>query len=209
MSTIKVIDSSIITNEFYLFEFNKGLDALGYEDEFKKFIKAVERLVRSSKEYKFFKESLFDKGLDRCMILGKVDNTMADIEMHHGPYLTLYDVCAIVVDHLIHDGRKVNTEQVAQLVLDEHFNGLVQVTMLSQTIHDLLHDNKLVINPKQSYGNITAFLKKYHLGINKEYATIIMNNRAVFKEMDTYDAEVLIVNEDITRFNNCLSWHSY
>lgn len=209
MGSINTIDRTILSNNYYLFEFNIGKSTLDYADEFTKFVKSVERLVRKSKEYKYFKETLHGRGLDRCMILGNIDTTKADLEMHHGPYLTLYDVCSIITDHVCNSGILVNTEKIAQIVLDEHLEGNVQVCMLSQTIHDLVHDDKILINPKQSYGDINNFLSKYELGVNADYKKILKENNNIFKEMDDYGAEILIISSDIDRYKNIFKWNEY
>ena len=40
--------------------------------------------------------------------------------------------------------------------------------MLSTTVHQLVHDNKIFIHPSQAFGNLNVFLKRYEDGITPE-----------------------------------------
>jgi hypothetical protein len=136
---------------------------------FVKFIKGAEKIIRTSEEYKAYKAYLMNEiGLDHCMVMQGITEEKATIEMHHGPVLTLFDYCAIVLDSAIANGETMSTFKLAKVVLEEHFKNNVQVVMLSKTAHQLVHTGKLFIHPSQAWGNINAFLDTYVDGLSAE-----------------------------------------
>lgn len=133
------------------------------------FIKGVERLVRTSDEYKTYINYLKTEiGLDHCAVLSNVNDEKAKVEMHHGPIFTLFDYCAIMVDHMLLHNEPVTTFSVARNIMLEHYANRVQVVMLSKTAHELVHSNKIFINPGQAWGNINGFIELYGDGMTKD-----------------------------------------
>ena len=133
------------------------------------FIRAVEKLVRNSQEYKAYINYLKTEiGLDHCMIMSKITDEKATIEMHHGPIFTLFDIVSIVTEHMLKNNERVTTFSVAKIVLQEHFDNHIQIVMLSKTNHELVHANKLYIHPNQAWGDINAFIEKYKDGMTAD-----------------------------------------
>lgn len=129
--------------------------------EYKKFISAVERIVRTSNEYKkylsFLKE---DNRLNRCSILGNIDDEMASIELHHYPF-TLYQIVELEIERMLKNKIKINTFNVANNVLKLHFDNLVGLVPLSISVHEAVHNGEIFIDLKQCYGNIKQFIEIY------------------------------------------------
>jgi len=171
-------------------------------DEYNRFIKAVEKFIRTSKYYKNYIASLkMNYGLNYCMIMGNIDDTDGvDIEMHHGPLLNLYDIVSIVTNHMIMTGQHVNTFRVAKVVLEEHYKQHIQVIMLSKTVHELVHKGKIFIHPSQCIGDINAFLDDYHLGMTDELAEGINKYLEMCDKFNTTDNGLL-------KFNGVKSWN--
>ena len=95
-------DNCTITSEMEIFDisFYKDKDYFVSLENYVAFIKGCEKLVRSSDEYTSFISQLKEIDLVNCQVLGNVaadDNV--SIEMHHGPILTLFDYCAIIIDY--------------------------------------------------------------------------------------------------------------
>lgn len=161
-------------------------------DNFVGFIKAVEKQVRSSTYYSryisYLKE---DIGLTACQVLSNVDDESADIEMHHGPILTLFDYVAIITDWMIARKKKVNTFTVSDIVLEEHFRNRIQIVMLSTTVHEQVHDNKVFINLNQAFGDLNAFLKMYGEGLQMDQIRKINDYISKSKKYDSFDNDVL------------------
>ena len=133
------------------------------------FIKAVEKLVRSSDEYKTYINYLKTEiGLDYCSIFGKITDDKVAIEMHHGPIFTLFDIVSIVLEHCLLHNEKITTYSIAKIVLQEHFDNNIQVVMLCKTAHESVHAGKIYISPRQAWGDINKFIERYGDGLSND-----------------------------------------
>lgn len=135
-----------------------------------KFIKRVERLIRSSMEYKdyirFLRENV---DMDSCAFFQRVTsnttnnlgNKRVKIEIHHEP-LTLYDYVAVVLEKYIASGEEINAMYIAEDVMELHYKNQVGLIPLSKTIHQIVHNTQKVTIPIfMCYGAYTEFLKDY------------------------------------------------
>ena len=133
------------------------------------FVKNVEKLVRTSDEYKAYINYLKTEiGLNYCSVMGNITDEKTDIEMHHGPIFTLFDIVSIIVEHMLLHEEQISTFSVAKKVLDEHFENHVQVVMLCKTAHELVHSGKIFISTEQAFGDVNAFIEKYGDGMSDE-----------------------------------------
>ena len=191
-------------DDIFGIQYYKNKSYLQSIEHFVNFIKACEKIVRTSSEYKAYVAQLFGMGLDKCQILGNIEADEDDnvtIEMHHGPILTLFDYCAIVTDYLLNNNQKITTFRVARIVLNEHFEGNIQTVMLSKTVHQLVDSSKLFISFNQAIGNLNNFLIKYKDGLNPERISKINRYIELSKEYDTYDNHLLDLKNTITNWN--------
>ena len=195
-------DTSLYTLPFY-----KDSDYFSNLDNFVGFIKATEALVRTSKYYsryiKYLKE---DVGLNFCQVLSNIkqedETSSVDIEMHHGPILTLFDYISIVIDHMLYNNKKINTFIVADIILEEHFNNNIQVVMLSKTVHEEVHLNNVFINTKQAFGDLNTFIEKYKDGISDEQMVKINKYIEMSEKYDSYDKGILDLRDKIKQWNS-------
>lgn len=181
-------------NFFQVSLYSNAMD-LSVGNNFSKFVKNIEGLIRRSEEYKRYIHYLInDVGLTKCMVLSNIDMNSHDsitIEMHHGPILTLYDIISIIIEHSINTGERFNSLLIAKRVLDEHYLNNIQVIMLSKTVHELVHDNKIFIHPEQAWGNLNEFLTKYKEGIIPEMKDRINNYLELAKKYRANDFGIL------------------
>jgi hypothetical protein len=147
-------------------------DLADYET-FIEFIKGVKTLVRRDPRYTNYKKHLYDIGLNRCQVHSGITADMAPIEEHHGPIFDLFTICMIVTDHLLHEGEKVNTFMIADIVLTEHEKHNIQVVMLCETCHQAAENNSHFIPFEMGFGNIDKFISKYRKGIQGEHYHLI------------------------------------
>lgn len=139
--------------------------SLRTEKDRNKFIKRIESLIRSSKEYKdyirFLKEHM---DLNSCVFFQAVspeENKRFRVELHHEPF-TLYDYVSVVLDKFIDEGLPLNDLLIADEVMELHYNNQVGLVPLSKTIHRLVHESVKVMVPlNMVYGNYDEFLEKY------------------------------------------------
>lgn len=166
---------------FYEIPFYKNEDYFFSLENEVAFIKAVEKLVRTSKYYsRYIAHIKNDVGLNFCQVKGNIvedeegeGKTKNLIEMHHGPVLTLFDIASIILNHMIIHGEKITTFSVAHKVLEEHFQHRVQTVMLCKTVHEMVHDGKIFLSLKQGFGDLGAFLEKYFDGLDEQQIKII------------------------------------
>ena len=194
-------DTSLFTIPFY-----KDAEYFANLDNFITFVKAVEKMVRSSKFYsryvKFIKE---DVGLNFCQVLSNIkqedENSDVKIEMHHGPILTLFDYITIMIDYMLYNDIKITSFEVADRILEEHFQNRIQVVMLSQTVHEEVHENNIFLNTKHAFGDLNAFLEKYKDGISDEQIDKINKYIALCEKYDSFDKGVLDLKENIEKWS--------
>lgn len=172
-----------------------------------KYVKACEHLVRTNRRYTEYKANLYAMGLNHCQVLGNIANVdvvggeEVTIEMHHGPILTLFDYCAIIIDYNLAHKIPIDTFTVANSVLDEHFAGNVQTVMLSKTVHELVDSGKLFINFNQATGNINEFLHKYHDGLSADQIEKINKYISLSEKYDTFDNGLLDLKNSISNWD--------
>lgn len=194
-------DTSLYTIPFY-----KDAEYFANLDNFIAYVKSVEKLVRTSKFYsryiRFIKE---DVGLNFCQVLSNVkqDDEMSkvEIEMHHGPILTLFDYITIIIDYMLYNDMKISSYKVADIILDEHFKNHIQVVMLSKTVHEEVHENNIFLNTKHAFGDLNAFLDKYKDGVSDEQIDKINKYIELCEKYDSFDKGTLKLKEKIESWN--------
>lgn len=178
-----------------------GEEILYYKDKeyffddisYNKFIKEIEKGVRTSKDYAHFvgyiKNTL---GINFCEVLNKVtESDNVEIEMHHGPIFTLYDVSEVILNWFIQTGQKITSFRVIDKVLEEHYALHIQVIMLSKTMHEAAHNKDIFMHYNQAIGDLDSFIKLYtpYLTDEQKYKIFqyaeLCKNPAFCKSFDT------------------------
>jgi len=183
------------TIKFYL-----SKEDLSDPETFESFIKSCELLIRKDPRYANYIGHLKNCGLRQSAMFSGINDDMVRIEMHHGPIFNLYDLCSIVIDHLLEDGEKICTFDIAEDILDEHEDNNIQVVMLDKTSHELAHSGKIFIHFKQSVGNIMEFIKKYKKGIKREHLYTLNEYIDLCKDNDATDNGFLEVCKRVTKY---------
>ena len=123
--------------------------------------------------------------------------------MHHGPLLTLFDYCAIITNYLLYNRYKFNEFTVAKMVMEEHYNNRVEVIMVCETVHDLLHSpSGPFVELDQGFGDVYGFLKKYKNGLDSNL--IYKINRYYDKSINvgTQDYKLFEINNFANKMND-------
>lgn len=136
----------------------------------KKFIDRIEKIIRSSKEYKdyvaFLKEYV---DMSRCAFFKNVSNKDTNrikLEIHHEPF-TLYSITLSVVDRWIDEAVPLNDLYIADEVMELHYANEVGLVPLAKTIHQVVHKSTGFIIPLTIvFGNYANYAKKYNEYIN-------------------------------------------
>ena len=131
-----------------------------------KLVKRIERVIRSSMEYRDYIAYLKQHvGLDHCIFFQNVTNSGAKkritIELHHEPF-TLYDYVNVVLQKFIDTGMEIDDLMIADEVLELHYANLVGLVPVSKTAHQMIHNSdKLLVPLNMCYGEYSKFLEDY------------------------------------------------
>lgn len=155
-------DDSPFPESFYFDKFYE-------EREYKKFIKNIEKLIRTSNEYKNYVEQLHSTiaALNIDNILSYITDADADIEFHHYPF-TLYDIVDAVVLQKFFNQENFTSFSVAKEVMGLHYKNFIGLVPLTKTTHELAHAGELFLSSKQIFGDYKEFMERYPEGVNKE-----------------------------------------
>lgn len=176
-------------------KFRLSKEDLSEPDDFEYFIKACENMVRKDPRYKNYISELKSLGFTRDVFQSAIDTDRfqnTKLEMHHGPIFNLFEVCAIVTDHLLESGEKINEYDVAKVVLAEHEKHHIQVVMgLTKTNHEAVHDGNMFVHMKQAIGDVLTFIKKFKKGIKREHLYTLERYISLCKEFQATDNDYL------------------
>jgi hypothetical protein len=183
------------TLKFYL----SKKDLSDYE-AFVDFINGVMAMVRKDPRYTNYKHALYELGLNRCQIHADITSDMVDIELHHGPLFSLFDVCTIVTDDLFSQEKNVNTFMVADIVLTEHEKHNVQSVMLCETCHEAAENGSIFLAFEHGFGHIDKFIKKYKDGVSNEHLNLLKEYVKLSKEYGTVDNGVYEILDKVKKY---------
>lgn len=196
-------------NSMYYLPYDKGEEFFSiYENEVH-FYKGVEDLVRHHPFYKKYIKYLIEVvGIRSCQVMPNIEvpddkKSKVTIEMHHGPMLTLFDVCQIVTQYyLAKQCPNITTAFIANVVVEEHRLNNVRVVLLSKSVHTQVTEGNVFLNYNMGFGNTEAFLVKYREGITKPVAEKINKYIQQSIEHDSYDNDVFKIAEKFKQWGN-------
>ena len=182
-------EDKTITNDLDLFDISymKREDYFKNIDNYVKFIKSVEKLVRKHPDYELFVDQIREERMEHCQVLGNISRYDATVEMHHGPMLTLFDYAAIITNYHIFKGEAVNTFRIAKELLNAHYDNIIQVVMLCKTVHQAIDTGEIFINLNQGIGDVIKFIQKYRIGIDDILLRKINDYIDMSKKFDSTD----------------------
>jgi hypothetical protein len=127
-------------------------------------IKAVEKIVRDSAEYKaFIADKRVNEDENRDVLLTQFDfkdAKKAKLQLHHDVYL--YDLVGTAYQYLVSTTKDfVSTFQVADLVMEWHYRNIVPYVFLSVSAHQLYHDGKFKYENSAVKGNYKDLYDEY------------------------------------------------
>lgn len=146
------------------------------EKSFTKAIKKIEKFVRSSTEYReyirFLKEEI---DMNQCAFFKGITREDASLEIHHSP-LTLYDITTILFNYVHTNNISCTPFDVAEKVMEAHFEGLVGLIPLTYTVHELVHNGDIFIPVNYVYGDVKGFYEKYKDYFTQEQKDLLKQN---------------------------------
>jgi hypothetical protein len=141
------------------------------EKDFRKYINDIKKSVRGSLEYRQFIQYLRNNmNLNECSFFQNVNNmdtSKIKIEIHHSPY-TLEDICMTVFNKRVFYSEPLDVEDVAKEVMYIHYFLMVGLIPLSETVHELVHNQYIFIPTDKVVGNYKEFENVYGHWIPEE-----------------------------------------
>jgi hypothetical protein len=191
------------TNEVSVVKIENFGKASFYSDEinepkqYVKFIKRIEKIIRTSIEYRNYIGYLKNElDIKKCSFLPQVNiNEIKGVglEMHHYP-LTLFDLVAVALNHRMAEAghSRISPFTIANDVMKAHYENKVGIVPLSKTVHELAHSGEIFISLNQVFGDIKGYLDEYHLGLTDELKEQLRNLIQLTDTIgESYDPEVL------------------
>lgn len=168
---------------------------LNDEKSFQKYIRAVEMSVRGSYEYKAMIKYLREYvDMNQCAFyknLSNADSTKIHIEIHHEP-LSLYDIAIIVYNKRSAYNEPLDEELVAKEVMYHHYNMMVGLIPLTETVHQLVHASYLFVPTTAVYGKYREFVNAYEPYMLPEQLETLEHIEEATKTYNGQDAETLL-----------------
>ena len=176
--------------EYNLYDFD-----LNDETSFKKYIQTIEKTVRTSYEYKALIQYLREyMDMNQCAFYKNVNNTDSTkikIEIHHEP-LSLYDICLIVYNKRSAFNEPLDEEYVAKEVMYLHYNLMIGLIPLAETVHQLVHAQYLFVPTSAVLGRYKEFVDRYEPYMLPEQLEALEHIEEATKVYDGEDAKVLL-----------------
>lgn len=160
-----------------------------------KLTKTIERMIRSSMEYKdlikYLRENI---DMDSCQFFHNVSGNKRRglIEIHHEPF-DLFTLTSIVMKKQETELGYIDELVVAEEVMRLHYVGLVGLIPLSVTVHELVHKGKLIVPLNCVYGKFVQFTKEYFDYIDPSYIAMLDNKIELTKNITREDTSILNV----------------
>jgi len=149
------------------FELSMRIKKFENDSTYNKFIKSVERMVRSSYEYKLWKSYLIDVlGLTTCVI---TDENLSELTLevhHHVP--SLYLIVKAILNEAMENGEFFCTYDIATRVMEIHFKNQIGYAMMCKSMHEKYHNGFLEVPIESINGNYMEFINNYSRFLDSE-----------------------------------------
>ena len=173
---------------------------------YKRFLENAISRFRTSRTYKNYKGYLMGLGMNKCQILGNIDENMADLEMHHN-FLTIFDIALMITEHTIKTKGYISTFDLVMLLKQEHKENRIPLVMLTKTVHQLYHANEDFIIPAQyCFGYWQELLVKYNKGITRDIAYKCLNFIQKSMEIQQIGSNYQLANNILQLRENIIDW---
>jgi hypothetical protein len=109
--------------------------------------------------------------LTQCALLPNIDTKEINVslEFHHFP-LTLFDITETVAKSMLKyaTGKPVSTMDIAETVVGEHYRNTIGLVPLTATLHEMAHNNAIVIPMNKVNGEYREFIREYGLFLGED-----------------------------------------
>lgn len=176
------------------------------EDLDEKTIGYIEREIRGSYEYREYLNYLKSElDLTKCSLLPGIDTSdgAASLEFHHYP-MNLYEISEAVGKSMIQnlkENEKISCFDISEKVMEEHFKGNIGLVPLTITLHEMAHNNSIIIPISKVNGNYKEFVKKYSNTISDDIKDRIKNAELNSESDDSKLYNKMKLEKNIINYN--------
>jgi len=128
--------------------------------EYDKFIKTVEKMVRTSSEYREWKNYIIEVlQVNTCSVSNEsIEDCSIEIH-HHIP--SLYVLVKGIINKYLDEGKEFCTFDICVKCIELHFKNKVGFVPLIKSLHEKFHKDKLQIPSKMVMGDYKWLLDNY------------------------------------------------
>ena len=168
---------------------------LADDKSFLKYIKDIKTVVRSSYEYHNMVNYLRNyMDMNQCAFyrnVSNIDTTKIRIEIHHEP-LGLEDIVRIVYNKRVAFNEPLDVEWVAKEVMYLHYNLMVGLIPLAETVHELVHAKYLFVPTSAVLGKYRVFVDRYRDYMLPEQLETLENIEVATEAYNGEDAKTIL-----------------
>lgn len=132
------------------------------EKDFDKFVKGVDKLVRSSSEYRSWVQYIIEvQGQTSCALTGEnIGECVLDV--HHHP-INLYTITKCVISDFISKSLSFNSFDIATKVIELHYLNKVGYILLLSDLHKKFHEGFQKLPIELVKGDYKYILHNYNI----------------------------------------------
>lgn len=149
-----------LSSKDYPFSLSLRVSSFENETEYTRFARNCEKLVRSSLEYKQWKDYIRDVlQQNACDV---THETVGEVEVqihHHIP--TLFQIVKAIINKKVASEQSFSTFDICLEVIEVHYKNWVGYSCLVTTIHEKITNGYLSLPVELVHGNYRAFLEQY------------------------------------------------
>jgi hypothetical protein len=172
------VESLELYSDHYPFSLALRIKNFENESEYKKFIRNCEKLVRSSVEYRQWKNYIIDVlGVNTCMVTHeRIDEVTIEVH-HHLP--SLFVLIQTLINKKIEMTEEFSSFDIAQEAIELHFKNKIGYVTLVKTIHEKFHNGYLTVPKDIVRGDYDYFLREYSSFIDDEALEVITQRLSI------------------------------
>lgn len=163
---------------------------LSDQKDLMRYFSSIERSCRNSRAYKklvnFLREYV---DMNKCSFyknINNIDTYSIKIHIHHSPF-TLFDIVTTVYYKRLMNGESISEDMVAKEVMAIHYNMMVGLIPLSETVHEIVHNGYLFIPTNAVYGKYKDFVNIYEKYIEMANPGILKTLEKLEEYSSNYD----------------------
>jgi len=154
------------------FELSLRIDNFPDDKDEIKFVKAVEKMVRFSPEYRLWVDYIEETlGKNKCEFTGEVKGE-CPVDVHHHP-ICLFTIVKTIVDDKIRKHEQFCTFDIAREVIEMHFQNRVGYVLILSSLHEKYHNGFMQIPIEFVSGDYKYLLTNYEME-KEEYSRILL-----------------------------------